>query len=211
MHGWANTKDSMTWPMRRLSLVTLSHAFEEAFAGTEGAADGGRVLLGLFQRADRFEVEARRYARLARRATVVVAHAGSSAPVPGVHAVSLDATDPLTREWTLVGFGPGCGAALVATERKDSFDGGPGRVFEARWTFRQAAAAMEAERVLAGLRTHLPTEVADDVQRSVDERLDRPESEAERAQARIMELLLAHVDDLHRRADSVDATQAVGP
>lgn len=204
---WSTAPDAMSWLLRHRSLVALSHAFEEAFAGSPVAPREERLLIGLFQRADRFAVEADRYARLAERSTVITGYMGPAVPCASVHHVPIDDDEALAGEWTLVGFGPGCAGALVATERLDPLCGDPGRAFEARWTFRRSGAAAEASRIPDLVGDRLPVCVLDEARRTVHEAATAPETFAERAQATIMESLLARIDDLTAVADAAAASR----
>lgn len=199
--GWADGGDGASWPLQYATLVALSHAFEEAYVGTRGAGPGQRLLIGLFQSADRFEVESGRYARFAERALVVAGFTGEARVPVGVHLASLDTGEDLAREWTLVSVGPGCGGALVARDRVDVLDGRPraGRVLEARWSFRRGVAAREGARVLSAIGDRIGVEVQDRAAALLDEHADVRETFAERSQAEVMENLLARLESQHHR------------
>lgn len=199
--SWAQSSDAAWWPLQYRTLVDLSHAFEEAYVAATTSRRDDLVLVALFQSADRFAVEADRYAELATRASVVVGFVGRT-PVPdGVHHVAIAGDDPLAREWSLVAVGPGCGGALVAVERFDALTGsaGSGRVFEARWSFRRSVAAAEGERVLEALGDVVPADVRAHAAEVFAQHRDATESFAERSQAEVMEALLARLESMHRR------------
>jgi diguanylate cyclase (GGDEF)-like protein len=122
----------------------------------------------------------------------------------GVHAVSLEGSDPLASEWTLVFLDESMGSALVATDvgeiaqGEDSLEAA--RLFRGQWTFQQQHAAGVAARLMNGLGAGLAPEVerlASDLVAKISglapdpgrDRLDR-----------ITEHLVAQIDQGHQRS-----------
>lgn len=101
-------------------LVAMSKHLEQ-----QALALGGPAVVGAtFQHAHQFTpATARRYARLAESAELVVAlGAGMPAvPAPGVSGAGFDSADPIIEEWSLVVVGPHFAGAVLA---KDLGDGG---------------------------------------------------------------------------------------
>jgi EAL domain-containing protein (putative c-di-GMP-specific phosphodiesterase class I) len=106
---------------RRDLLLAISMHFEHQ-ARTMGDAP---VVLGTFQMADQFtRPTAARYARLAERSALVAAfaHGLPAEPAPGVRGASIERSDRLIDEWSVVVLGPHFAGALVA---RDLGDQGP--------------------------------------------------------------------------------------
>ncbi len=127
-------------------LLPMSHLLENrALQIGEGA-----VILSAFQDASHFTpATARRYETLARTASLCAAFAVGlpREPVVGVRGASLDATDPLAGEWSVLVIGPHFAGALVA---QDLGDQGPDR--ERRFIF---ATAYDRGLVINAARTLL--------------------------------------------------------
>lgn len=148
-------------PMVKRTLVTLSHAIEQA--GLAPAEDGPVVVVALFQRLPYFDRERDLYARLAERAdVVVVGFVDDFRPqLPGrIHPVLLDLDEELAREWTVVVATPRMGAFLVAVDEESVAPGErtleAGRLFDARWGFSVAGAHAELRRLRDRLATRVP-------------------------------------------------------
>jgi EAL domain-containing protein (putative c-di-GMP-specific phosphodiesterase class I) len=113
----------------RSLLSALSVQLEE-FAGGLGQ-DG--VLIGAFQRADRFQGDARdRFSRLGRKLAFVAALGEGlrSEPAEFVRGGRLAPNDPLVEEWAVVVIGPHIAAALAARDAGDEAANG-----ERAWEF----------------------------------------------------------------------------
>jgi DICT domain-containing protein len=81
------------------------------------------IILSAFQEASHFSAKTlRRYERLARESTFVVAlGVGMPArPALGVRGATLDPSDPLRGEWSVVVLGPHFAGALVAVDLGDT-------------------------------------------------------------------------------------------
>ena len=143
---------SAAGPVTKRTLVTLSHALEQAALAPAG--DGPLVVVGLFQRLPYFERERDVYARLAERADeVVVGFVDDFRPqLPGrITPVLLELAEPLAREWSVVVASPGMGAYLVAVDQETAVAGErtleSGRLFDARWGFDTERAHAELRRI----------------------------------------------------------------
>jgi diguanylate cyclase (GGDEF)-like protein len=161
--------ESTTRSATKRTLASVSHAIEDVAA----VVGRGAVVIAFFQEAAYFAPMAPRYERLAGSgATVVVAHRGGGSPVPGVHQVELDPSDPRGAEWTLVLISDSVSAHLCAVDLvvldPTATDLESGRVFEAQWGFDRRATLAHAQRVLAGLTDELPAEVASRIASTID-------------------------------------------
>ncbi|WP_433618118.1 DICT sensory domain-containing protein [Dactylosporangium sp. CA-139114] len=198
--------------MTKRSLVTVSHAIEQAAAAAAG--DGPMVVAALFQRDVYYARERAAYARIAAQAeaTVVAGIAFDRLPgVPGVDAVALRADEALAREWSVVALGPSFGAVLVAHDLEEVAPAPTleaGRLFEGRWHFRRDEALHELMRLGDALAGRLPeatlATLGDVVERA--RRLPAPSGEA-RYEASIR-LLTERLDRLEQRAASAPAVPA---
>ncbi len=152
--------------MSKRTLMLLSHAMERAFADG-GDEDVPGLVIAHFQRREYFDVEAGRYAELARSGhTVIVAFDGETTGLPpGVHAVQLAPEDPRARRWTLLLLRDGCATHLDAVDRHEpaaderTLQGS--RTFEAAWTFRRRLAVDHAATLVEDLAPDLPPDVVD--------------------------------------------------
>lgn len=147
---------SAAGPMLKKTLVTLSHAIEQAALGP--AVDGPVVVIALFQRLPFFDRERETYSRLAAHAdVVVVGFVDDFRPALSgrIHPVLLDLDEPLAREWTVVVATPQMGAYLVAYDEETVAAGERtlenGRLFGGRWGFGRAGAHAEVRRLGAQL------------------------------------------------------------
>lgn len=89
--------------MSKRTLLLMSQAMERAF-DTAGSTDQPGLAVSLFQRRQYFDVQAQRYADLARAGhTVLVAFPGSTDGLPdGVRAVPMHPADPRAEDWVLL-------------------------------------------------------------------------------------------------------------
>lgn len=141
--------DTMTTTKR--SLAVLCSALETSIASQPHRREGNKraVVLALFQRRGYFEQARQRYVRLAASgAQCVVAFGGDVDGLPaGVNGVSLNLTDALSGEWSLVVLDGALGASLVARDlgdvdpTEDTFEAG--RLLSANWAFSATRAAAE--------------------------------------------------------------------
>jgi EAL domain-containing protein (putative c-di-GMP-specific phosphodiesterase class I) len=141
------TKLRPSRPTTKRLLVPLSRWIESKAADASEPA----VLLASFQQARNFDERTRkRYAYLARRASLVVALGAGMGPepVPGVRGTSVRSDDPLAREWAVIVIGPHFAAALVAVERPPR-SSGPGEDPERRLDY---AITHNRELVIAAAR-----------------------------------------------------------
>jgi diguanylate cyclase (GGDEF)-like protein len=196
---------SMTSTKR--ALVGLSHALERSVR--PGSRTEDRLVLGLFQRREYFDVERDRYAALAAAGAVcIVGFVGGVSGLPhGVHAIALDPDEALAVEWSLVVLDDLVGSALVALGSGSLTPGEPtleaGREFHARWTFQPHGAAVEAERILDGLAGRLLPEVVARARVIVADGLARVADPAVAALAEVTQRLVVEVDRAHQRASRI--------
>ncbi|MEQ3554142.1 DICT sensory domain-containing protein [Pseudonocardia nematodicida] len=153
-------------------LVALSHAVED-FA-LAPSRERPIAVLGLFQRAGYVVPQLPVWARIADTAGAgcVVALAGPTPAglPPGMEVVPLADGEPAAREWSVTVLTPRSGATLVAHDL-EVVDGSArslerGRLFTARWSFRQADARAELLRLRRELGARLrpgPAGAIDDV------------------------------------------------
>ncbi|MEO7058264.1 MAG: diguanylate cyclase [Lapillicoccus sp.] len=150
--------------MSKRTLLLMSHAMEQTFAEVQDEDVLG-LALALFQRREYFDVEAERYAELARAGhTVIVAFAGDTTGMPeGVNVVQLAPDDPRTRRWTLLLLRGGCATSLKALDRHEASGAERtlqgSRTFDVTWTFCRSVAVDCATTVLDELARDLPREV----------------------------------------------------
>jgi diguanylate cyclase (GGDEF)-like protein len=199
-----------TGAFTKRSLIALSRALEEA-AVRAGGDDV--VILALFQHADYFLPQVRRYGRFARGArAVLVACAGTCDPPPGVTAVDLAPDDPLVEEWALVVLGPQLGLTLVARDLHEvqpstrSYE--EGRLFSARWSALREHAVAEALRILHGLGDDVPAAIAAEVRRIVGAATAAPATPAEQALHAAVDELVLHLEGTHRALERSDSSLA---
>ncbi len=146
--------------MSKRTLMLMSHAMEHAF---DDGHDEGRpgLVLALFQRREYFDVEAERYAELARAGhTVIVAFTGDSDGLPtGVNVVQLAPDDPRAHRWVLLLLREGVATSLDAVDRHEASGAERtlqgSRTFDATWTFRRWLAVDHATTLLDDLANDL--------------------------------------------------------
>lgn len=206
-------------PMVKKTLVTLSHAIEQA--ALSAAGDGPVVVVALFQRLPFFERERAVYDRLAARAdVVVVGFVDDFRPTLSgrIHPVLLDLDEPLAREWTVVLGTPQMGAYLVAHDEETVAPGErtleAGRLFQGRWAFSRAGAHGELRRLRDQLATRVPPgalAVLDQVARAAP---GLPASTAEDRADPALRLLVTEMEQARRRGvdirDRLDAVTLNG-
>ncbi len=104
---------------RRSTVIALSHHVESLAS----PAFDPPILLTALQHGKHFSVTTQnRYRKLAKR-SVLVAVFGEMLPRnlgPGIRGVTLDSSDPLRDEWTVIALGPHISAALIAREQPGS-------------------------------------------------------------------------------------------
>ncbi len=172
--------------LSRRTLIAMSHAIEDEVA-TRG---DGPILLGAFQRADRFAPSASRWRDLARTSSVAIALGASAAPrqTGPLWELPVPNGSPIEREWAVICDAPGLSVCLVAVERP----AGPGpRRFEALWTTEPQPVRDAARTASAIAVTAAPT-LAPYVRR-----LDQPArvgSDAMRASTRLANRLVGYLD-----------------
>jgi EAL domain-containing protein (putative c-di-GMP-specific phosphodiesterase class I) len=131
-------------------LLPMSHLLEEQ----AGGIGEGAVVLSAFQHRRHFTPRTvERYARLARRASLIVALGVDLdvAPAHGVRGARIEPDDPLAGEWSVIVVGPHFAGALVAQELDGDGDGdGPDR--DRRFVF---ATTYRRDLVIAAARTLL--------------------------------------------------------
>lgn len=197
--------DTLTTTKR--SLAVLCSALETSIATQPRVTDRDQpaVVLGLFQRRGYFEQARHRYERLAASGAVcVVAFGGDVEGLPpGVHGVSLDLTDALSGEWSLVVLDGTFGASLVARDLGDvdpkeaTFEAG--RLFSANWAFSATRAAAEGRRIVDGLGPRLDRALRDEVLRAVRQAVDCEPSDVERRLTDVTEVLIRGLDVANHR------------
>lgn len=148
-------------PMVKKTLVTLSHAMEQAALAAGG--DRPLVVAALFQRLPYFDQERALYRELSEHAdAVIVGFVDDFRPeLPGrIDPVLLDMDEPLAREWTVVVATPQMGAFLVAYDEERAAPGErtleAGRLFSGRWGFSTAGAHTELRRLCRQLADRVP-------------------------------------------------------
>ena len=205
-------------PMVKKTLVSLSHAIEQAALSPSG--DGPVVVVALFQRLPYFDRERETYNRLAANADVViVGFVDDFRPTLSgrIHPVLLNLDEPLAREWTVVLATPQMGAYLIAYDEETVALGErtleAGRLFSGRWGFSRAGAHAEVRRLRAALADRLPPgalTVLDEVSRSEP----GPASSAEDRADPAMRLLVTEMEQARRRGvdirDQLDAVTLNG-
>lgn len=184
------------------SLAALCAAVESSIASqpSDRGADEPAVVVGLFQRRGYFEQARDRYVRLAASgALCLVAFGGDVDDLPsGVRGVSLDLTDGLAGEWSLVVMDGTFGASLVARDlgdidaNEDTFEAG--RLFSANWAFSATRAAAEARRIVDALGQRLEPSVRGAVLRAVRNCAEGEPSDVERRMADVTEVLVRRLD-----------------
>lgn len=150
--------------LSKRAMLWMSRAIED-----ECLARAERPLLfGCFQ-SERFyrasESRWRELSRTAERAFVLADFAPARVPRQGPIEVSIDASDPVAREWAIVCESPSFGAVLAGWERPR--EPGAGRMFEAAWTIEAPAVRLAAQVCL-----RLATEAAPELLDGLDERLE---------------------------------------
>ncbi len=197
--------DTMTTTKR--SLAVLCSALETSIASQPHRREGNKraVVLALFQRRGYFEQARQRYVRLAASgAQCVVAFGGDVDGLPaGVNGVSLNLTDALSGEWSLVVLDGALGASLVARDlgdvdpTEDTFEAG--RLLSANWAFSATRAAAEGRRIVDGLGSRLDPALRREVLDAVRQGVDCQPSEAEQRMADVTEVLVRRLDVANRR------------
>ncbi|MER7168169.1 DICT sensory domain-containing protein [Micromonospora sp. NPDC000207] len=189
--------------LSKRSLVTVSHAIERAASAT--AEDGPLVVFALFQRLPYFDRERRRYERIAARAAATVVGLVGADPVlppPGAYAVSLDESDDLAREWTVVALTPRFGGVLVARDRvevaSDASTVESGRLFDAWWSLRRDEALHEVLRLREVLADRLPADARAAVDETVRRVRDLPAAPGEARVDAAARLLAGRADRAYR-------------
>jgi hypothetical protein len=183
--------------------VTVSHAIERAALAT--AEDGPLAVIALFQRMPYFERERAVYERIAAVAAVtVVGVVGPAAPeLPEtVTGITLDETEDLAREWTVVVLTPRFGAALVAHDRVEVDPAATsleaGRLFDGWWGFRRDEALHEVLRLRATLVERLTPGALAVVDDLVARVRDLPATPGEARGEAAVRLLAARVERAER-------------
>lgn len=184
--------------LTKRSLVTVSHAIERSALAT--AEDGPLVVIALFQRMPYFLRERARYARIAAGAAVTVV--GLVAPTPpelppGGYGVTLDETEELAREWSVVALTPRFGASLVARDRREVVAAGTleeGRLFSGRWGFRRDEALHEVIRLRAQLGDRLPPAALTAIDQVLRRVRDLPATPGESRAEAALRLMAERVD-----------------
>jgi DNA-binding transcriptional MerR regulator len=135
----------------RRTMLAISRAIEDAVAAT---GEHG-VLVGCFQRADRFDPARARWRELARGATasVVLADFAEARIADGIVEVPIDEGSPLLREWSIAVASPRLRACLVGWE----WLGERGSRFEALWSVDSDVVDATLERGLAVARQTVDT------------------------------------------------------
>jgi DICT domain-containing protein/GGDEF domain-containing protein len=209
---------SVAGPIVKKTLVSLSHAIEQAALSASG--DGPVVVVALFQRLPFFDRERETYSRLAANAdVVVVGFVDDFRPALSgrIHPVLLTLDEPLAREWTVVVATPQMGAYLIAYDEETVAPGErtleAGRLFSGRWGFSRAGAHAEVRRLRAALADRLPPgalAVLDQVATSAPGPVSAAEDRADPA----MRLLVTEMEQARRRGvdlrDQLDAVTLNG-
>jgi len=195
-------------PATKRSLLVLSHAMERAFDAPVDRCEPGLVI-GLFQRRENFDVEAKRYAALAASGhTVLVGFVGSTEDLPtGVHAFSFAEDSPLARAWVLILVRGPYATSLDAEDTRDLAAGEAtfeaSRLFQATWTFRRNAALEVAAHWLAQVSPALPASVVAAAQQLIRASEQLAVSPVEERLAAAAEHLVTSVDAGQRRSNAL--------
>lgn len=193
----------------KASLVTLSHAFEEACLHEP---DPDRVVVACFQQGKHLDRERQRYEYIAANSGVtIVLHADEPAPeATGYEEITLAPGHPLLSAWDVFLVSPRTGAALQCEDlgRLLGTSGESSRAFLAAWSFDRHAAAASTREVL---RT---VDLPDALRDRTDELLDRATASPVSAEERQMAIAFDHLvhslesANLRERAASGDAARA---
>lgn len=187
----------------KASLVTLSHAFEEACLQEP---DPRRLVVACFQEGRHLDVERERYDRIARNSGLtVVLHADEPARhETAYHEVRIPPGHRLLTAWDVVLVSPGSAASLVCEDlgvllgAEDGEE--PDRAFAATWVFDRAGAAADARDVLADVE--LPRGVRDRADELLAAATAEPVSEEERQLGVAFDHLVRSLETAHLRARS---------
>lgn len=201
--------------LTKRSLVTVSHAIERSALAT--AEDGPLVVIALFQRMPYFLRERERYARIAAGAAVtVVGMVGQTPPeLPaGAYPVTLDDTEELAREWSVVALTPRFGASLVARDRREAVPADTleqGRLFAGRWGFRRDEALHEVIRLRTQLGDRLPPAALTAIDQVLHRVRDLPATPGESRAEAALRLMADRAERAHRSGPGRHAEPVDGP
>ncbi|WP_176818901.1 diguanylate cyclase domain-containing protein [Quadrisphaera sp. DSM 44207] len=204
--------------MTKRSLITISHAIEQAAITSQATRDEPVVLIAMFQRPLYFDRERASYRQLSRATTLTVVGVVDPEPdvPPGVEGIAVDPDEPLAAEWSVVMLTPRAGAALVAVDQERIVPGETsvetGRVFQGWYSFHRRDAETEVDRlrqVFGDRLSHRALTIIDDV---LDEADNRRSSSAEDRTAAAVQLFVSALEKSERRVRELRAlTEPGGP
>lgn len=193
----------------KTSLVTLSHAFEEACLHER---DPDRVVIACFQQGQHFDRERQRYEYMAVNSGVtIVLHADPpAAPGASYHEITLPPGHPLLSAWDVVLVSPKTGAALLCEDLGRTLGDQPraesNRAFLASWSFDRHSAATSAREVLGDVE--LPSAVRRQVEELLDAAAATPISPEEQQMAVAFDHLVRSLESANLRMRAADGEAA---
>lgn len=167
------------------------------------------LVIGLFQRAEYFEVERARYELMAQRGILCIVGFAGQIPVAseGVVHVQLDMDEALAAEWALVVIDSAFGMNLVAHDANDIALGGStlegSRLFHSHWSFSHADAAQEARRIMQLCGDRLSAEVREKAMTSIAFAETATPTLTERRLAALTQQMITSIEAAHQRSDSL--------
>lgn len=198
-------------PMTKRTLITVSHAIEQAAVAAVATQDEPVVLVALFQRPLYFDRERGSYRDLARTTTLTVVGVVDDRPdvPPGIEGVALGPDEPLAAEWSVVMLTPRAGAALVAVDREDVVAGEAtvekGRLFDGWYSFHRAHAADQVARLQREFGDRLSRRAHVVLGEVLDEANSRLSNPAEDRTDAAVRLLVHRLESANRRVRALES------
>ncbi len=191
--------------MTKRSLITISHAIEQAAVAAVATQDEPVVLIALFQRPLYFDRERAAYRKLSKTASLTIVGVVDTEPdvPPGVEGVALDPREELAAEWSVIMLTPRAGAALVAVDQERIIPGETtiekGRVFDGWWSFHRVDAQAQVARLRDLLGDRLSKRALTIIDDVLDEANNRRSYSSEERTSAALQLFVDHMEKANRR------------
>lgn len=200
--------------MTKRSLITVSHAIEQAAVAAVATADEPVVLISLFQRPLYFDRERQAYRELARTTTLTVVGIVDTDPdvAPGIEGIAIDPDDPLAAEWSVTMLTPHTGAVLYATDREQVLPGETtleaARLFDGWYSFHRSHAVDQVVRLRQAFGDRLPAAARAVLGEVLDEANSRSTNPAEERTDAALRLVVEKLEAANQRLRVVNSELA---